>query len=50
MEDFEKDVVCELIMIDKICLDGCKLDEICYLLLEVSILLCVYGFGLFIWG
>ncbi|MGH2189622.1 polyribonucleotide nucleotidyltransferase, partial [Enterococcus faecium] len=46
-EDLEKDVVRELITIDKIRPDGRKLDEIRHLSSEVSILPRVHGSGLF---
>ncbi|NSP41845.1 polyribonucleotide nucleotidyltransferase, partial [Enterococcus faecalis] len=49
-EDLEKDVVRELITIDKIRPDGRKLDEIRHLSSEVSILPRVHGSGLFTRG
>ena len=49
-EDLEKDVVRELIMIDKIRPDGRKLDEIRPLASEVSLLPRVHGSGLFTRG
>ncbi|EOS7721270.1 polyribonucleotide nucleotidyltransferase [Enterococcus hirae] len=49
-EDLEKDVVRELITIDKIRPDGRKLDEIRPLALEVSLLPRVHGSGLFTRG
>lgn len=49
-EDLEKDVVRELITIDKIRPDGRKLDEIRPLSSEVSLLLRVHGSGLFTRG
>lgn len=50
MEDLEKDVVRELITIDKIRPDGRKLDEIRPLSSEVSLLPRVHGSGLFTRG
>ncbi|EOA3760474.1 polyribonucleotide nucleotidyltransferase [Enterococcus hirae] len=49
-EDLEKDVVRELITIDKIRPDGRKLDEIRLLASEVSLLPRVHGSGLFTRG
>ena len=49
-EDLEKDVVRELITIDKIRPDGRKLDEIRPLSSEVSLLPRVHGSGLFTRG
>lgn len=49
-EDLEKDVVRELITIDKIRPDGRKLDEIRHLASEVSLLPRVHGSGLFTRG
>src|SRR5699024_1349336 len=49
-EDLEKDVVRELITIDKIRPDGRKLDEIRQLSSEVSLLPRVHGSGLFTRG
>ena len=49
-EDLEKDVVRELITIDKIRPDGRKLDEIRPLASEIGLLPRVHGSGLFTRG
>lgn len=44
---FQKEVICEMVMVEKICLDGCKLDQVCLIWCEISYLFFMYGFVIF---
>lgn len=48
--DLEKIVVCCSIIVGNLCIDGCEKDMVCVLDVCIGVLLCIYGFVLFICG
>lgn len=46
----EKNVVCSCVLVGELCIDGCEKDMICGLDVCIGVLLCIYGFVLFICG
>lgn len=49
-DKFKKEVICEMVLMDSCCFDGCKFDEICDIWCEVDYLFFVYGLVVFICG
>lgn len=46
----EKEIVCGCIIVGEKCIDGCELDMVCVLDVMMGVLLCIYGFVIFICG
>lgn len=46
-EKIKKEIICNMVLDEQICLDGCKFDEVCYIWFEIDYLLVVYGFVIF---
>lgn len=41
-------IVCENVLVGKFCIDGCELNIVCLIVVEVGVMFRMYGFVLFI--
>lgn len=48
--ELEYCIMCDLVLDIKVCIDGCVLDIVCLIVVKIGVLLCIYGFLLFIRG